>query len=582
VRNLTRFALLLGLASLSSCSEAPRAEAIGQRHEAIINGTPDSGAAAHESVVLLSLTSQGELCSGSLIAPNLVLTARHCVSSNVVEGIGCDIDGNSQNGDQVGADLDPTSIVVLTGQAPNPFGQGVAFGKKIYHPAGNNLCNHDIALILLSNSVPGATPMSLRFAFGPQIGEVTTPVGYGKTTSSDFSAGSRYRRENTPIVSVGQDLNFSTASNEFVMGQSTCQGDSGGPVLASDTGAILGVTSRGGDCFNGFQQFTRVDSHKALIEQALSEAGATAILEAKDAPSKPPKTKTGEGPCTAGSECVGLLCANPGPAGFCTALCAPGSCPTGTVCETQAVTVQQGSFSAPVCVAAPKDNACESCRYNKCKAPIEACLADTQCAPLVACADACTTPDCLAACEASNPKGAPLYKAVVTCECSSKCGSSCADLCGTTQGTGGAAGAGGAGNAGSGGDAAGGDAGAAGDAGQGGSGGDGGAGGEAGAGGQEPAGQGGTSEGGAAGKGGAGKSGAAGKASTGGQGNAAGSDAAGGAGTGGASSTGVPQAAPEDSSSSGGCSTAPHPAAAGAWGLLGLGLVALRRRGRRG
>jgi hypothetical protein len=469
----------------------------------------------------------------------------------------------------------------------------VAFGKKIYHPAGNNLCNHDIALVLLSNAVPGATPMSLRFAFGPQIGEVTTPVGYGKTTASDFSAGARYRRENTPVVSVGQDLNFSTAANEFVMGQSTCQGDSGGPVLAGDTGAIIGVTSRGGDCFNGFQQFTRVDAHKSLIEQALADAGAAAILEVKDAPTKPAKLKDGEGPCNAGSECVGLLCSNPGPSGVCTALCGPGSCPTGTVCETESVTVQQGTFSAPICVVAPKDNACESCRYTKCKAPLEACLADPKCAPFVACADACNTPDCHASCEASDPAGAALYKPVYTCECGSKCGSTCADLCGTSQGTGGAAGAGGSGQAG--------DAGASGS----------GQAGDAGAGGSEQAGQGGAEQGGAAGdpgaggdaqggagsgaagkgaagkggggKGGGGKGGSAGKGgSTGkaGQSNAAGSDpgdAAGGSG--GSAGATAAQASPDDSSSSGGCSTVPRSTPAGVWGLL-LGLVALRRARR--
>ena len=41
-------------------------------------------------------------CTASLIAPNLVLTARHCVAQNVTQGIGCDINGKSTNGDHAG------------------------------------------------------------------------------------------------------------------------------------------------------------------------------------------------------------------------------------------------------------------------------------------------------------------------------------------------------------------------------------------------------------------------------------------------------------------------------------------------
>ncbi len=73
---------------------------------------------AHPAVVLL--TNPGGNCTASLIAPNLVLTARHCVAQNVTQGIGCDINGKSTNGDHVGANYAASSMKVFTGLQPNP------------------------------------------------------------------------------------------------------------------------------------------------------------------------------------------------------------------------------------------------------------------------------------------------------------------------------------------------------------------------------------------------------------------------------------------------------------------------------
>src|SRR4051812_23231959 len=47
-----------------------------------------------------------ELCSGALIAPNLVLTARHCVTHNATTSVSCDDKGKSANGTHVTGDED--------------------------------------------------------------------------------------------------------------------------------------------------------------------------------------------------------------------------------------------------------------------------------------------------------------------------------------------------------------------------------------------------------------------------------------------------------------------------------------------
>src|SRR5471030_2945845 len=55
------------------------------------------------------------LCSGALVAPNLILTARHCVSRAITTMPSCDSDGRSHNGAHLGDDADPSHIAIYVG-----------------------------------------------------------------------------------------------------------------------------------------------------------------------------------------------------------------------------------------------------------------------------------------------------------------------------------------------------------------------------------------------------------------------------------------------------------------------------------
>src|SRR5690349_9909754 len=61
---------------------------VGQVSEPIVGGSTDS---EHDAVLAIALVTRREeaLCSGSLIAPNLVLTARHCVAVTASEQVQC-------------------------------------------------------------------------------------------------------------------------------------------------------------------------------------------------------------------------------------------------------------------------------------------------------------------------------------------------------------------------------------------------------------------------------------------------------------------------------------------------------------
>src|SRR5207245_5177697 len=114
--------------------------------------------------------------------------------------------------------------------------------------------------------------------------------------------------------------------NEIALGESICQGDSGGPVKDHTTGALLAVTSRGGNgsaptpsdpsaaCVGSGTSniFTRVDAFSSLITSTLAAYGETPWEEGSPKPPDPVGPTPGSGalgsPCTAAGDCTTGIC----------------------------------------------------------------------------------------------------------------------------------------------------------------------------------------------------------------------------------------------------------------------------------
>jgi hypothetical protein len=336
---------------LASCSAAGpgSGEPVGQTSEAVVDGVDST--TAQNFVVLVehkvSCNVTGcvvDECSGSLVAPNLVLTARHCVSNTADSAFTCDASGNGSSGGAIGADFDPSSIAIFVGTNRDvDVSTPDAVGTRLFHDDATNLCNHDVALIGLSTSLMGVPTVALRLATPPVDGDAITAVGWGATTTSNTPM-TRQQRSNIPIENVGPY----TATNgedvppsEFDVGESICQGDSGSPAL-DGTNAIVGVASRGGNnlvpnpndlgagCVGGssVNYYSQVAAFKDVIEGAFSAMG------------QKPQLETGGvfgDSCSAPSDCSSDVCTGSGMAAYCSQACDPKAsspCPSGYSCDT--------------------------------------------------------------------------------------------------------------------------------------------------------------------------------------------------------------------------------------------------------
>lgn len=294
VPNLRGSRLALALTSgfciaLSACSGPEPTELDAQLTSALVIGTLSP--AESDAVVFVRANHDDgafDDCTGTLVSPSVVITAKHCVTlvqpgKFVCKGAGTLVE-NGQGAGLFGAKIEPSRIEIHVGTAPD--GSAMTRAAAIFASESGDACHDDIAALVLESPIQQDSYPPLRAVRPTVIGERVRLVGYG--TAGHGTLIERRETADVRVLDVGRDdgvnnPNATTPARSFVIGGGTaCFGDSGGPALSMDTGALVGVYSRiSGDCFavESRNTFILASSFSGLFARAFERAGEEPQLE---------------------------------------------------------------------------------------------------------------------------------------------------------------------------------------------------------------------------------------------------------------------------------------------------------------
>jgi hypothetical protein len=229
---------------------------------AMVGGATDvTGAGLGRHVVMIS-HSRG-FCTGVALAPDLVLTAGHCVEPGADYRI-VEFDAAHQ-----------PVLKPITGTARHP---GFKLETMLAHRA-----TADVGLLKLAEPLAAVpAPLTTRTAFAP--GDRFTVAGYGLAVRGDGRSGGKARAAS--LVATGQPGTLQVrlvdpSTGGARPGLGACTGDSGAPAFeeTAGTAAVVGVVSwstgpKGSDGCGGFTGLTPLVAYRDWITAAARRLGS--------------------------------------------------------------------------------------------------------------------------------------------------------------------------------------------------------------------------------------------------------------------------------------------------------------------
>lgn len=220
----------------------------------------------NDPVALITVTvfnnNNGNLCSGSILTDDVVVTAAHCTSESPSDlFIVFKVDVN---------DLVDEDLRLVEKQI-------VHHGFK--REQGGQKNTNDIALVKIKGKIPSAYHEATRLAVDDdlKINDTVLLAGYGISNARDAGGTSGILRKVDGIRIDNPKFSESEVLLDQRQGKGACHGDSGGPAyLTTSNGELLlwGVTSRGypddapDDCAHGVI-YTSLNAHEEWIRNSI-------------------------------------------------------------------------------------------------------------------------------------------------------------------------------------------------------------------------------------------------------------------------------------------------------------------------
>jgi secreted trypsin-like serine protease len=317
--------MLSAVCVLSACSPSSHSQQSFANDGAIIGGDPVlAGEAIAKSTVAIKamvITPDGRmgafLCTGSIIAPQVVLTAGHCIPGSEYGRVTFTLifdrsmkNSNAETRKAVAAKVHPNygdgdrrleETIKRLEKEGNPTGEGVTLTD-----AEQGADNNDIALLKFEGDLPEGYQAAEMLTDDSLLkaGTVVTLAGYGTTfvkktpvdpakypnlddaiasgaVSCNYAKTAcfivRNQNENIlkkTLVEVTQNFGATEVILDQSKGKGACHGDSGGPAFLNVRGVeyLWGVTSRGSgkdgidDC-SEMSIYTKANDHQDFINQ---------------------------------------------------------------------------------------------------------------------------------------------------------------------------------------------------------------------------------------------------------------------------------------------------------------------------
>ncbi len=299
--NFFLFSILGLVCSLCACSDGAVWDDFSQSQNPVVNGTKVTGTDRYSTVALLKkeLFSYSAFCTGTLISPNYVLTAGHCVQ---------DCKGNDMTSYR-------KHLYVGIGQKEGKFDKKIAVEVEDIFVHPDYICTdaqvkNDVAILKLSSPVTSdvaAPSLIIPSSLVPTVDEIdifssglaplmAITVGFGMTDPSNSSStGVKYQTTPRSILAICPldetkdtyqcDRIRTLRNNDDVGGfvyfynidTFICSGDSGGPTFITRDGIDyqIGISSwvnvnSDGEC-TGFSAMTSVDDYRSFIESVVTD-----------------------------------------------------------------------------------------------------------------------------------------------------------------------------------------------------------------------------------------------------------------------------------------------------------------------